>query len=335
MNTFIITITGTNYSPYNSLPSLDVLDGGSLFDPLATPLSFFYTLTTNCGSLTGTNSVSNLTAIGGDFGINYNDLKNYNFVTKGDLVFCKTFVTFNLSFFDQTRSLIKSIIFDPDNSERIQIYSIRINSSLIYPNLSGSNAIYYPDEKFYTVYNPKFIVNYNDGTSQTIVSPLTVAQCGILDSYKNKSLLESVPYFKEFNNVAIFINDKNNNDLLASLLDVKSPFMFDTSELDNVELPFSVAPIPLDSVNPFMAIGQNTSIPTIPDVPVDQNPIDLPTAVYRYSQSAGIVLNPNPSDLIEEESFSLVNGSIILSIGGAPYISGDGISVSVTQPLNN
>ena len=326
MNTYTVNITGTNYSPYSSLSSLDVMDGGFLFDPSAFPMSFYYTLTTNCGNLTGSNSVFNLTAIGGNFKPNYSDLKNYHFETEGNLVFCKTEVTFNLSNFDQSRSYIKSIIFDPDNSQKSQIYSIKIGSNLTYPDLNKSNSIYYPNENFYTVYKPKFVVNYNDGTSQTIVSPLTVAQCGILDSYKNKSMLDSVPYFKELNNVAIFINDQKNNDLLASLLDVKSPFVSDTSELDNVELPFAVAPIPLTSLNPFTLFVQNT----IPVVPTEPNPTTPPIAIYRYEETTGITLNPNPSDLILDESFFLDNESIILSIGGAPYTEGEGISIMVS-----
>jgi hypothetical protein len=325
MNTYNVKITGTNYSPYSSLSSFDVLDGGFLFDPLAAPLSFYYSLTTNCGGLTGSNSVYNLTAIGGGFKAIYNDLKNYNFTTKGDIVFCRTAVNFNLSDFDQTRSIIKSVIFDPNNSEKIQIYSIKIGSSITYPNLNQSNSLYYPSDKFYTIYKPKFTINYNDGTSQTIVSPLTVAQCGILDSYKNKSMLDSVPYFKELNSVAIFINDKNNNELLASLLDVKSPFVFDTSELDSVELPFSVAPIPLTTLTPFRLLTQINNNPTT--IPIDQNPTQPPQAVYRYEQSIGIVLNPNPSDLILDESFSISDNSIIFSVGGAPYTDGEGISI--------
>lgn len=327
MNTYTVKITGTNYSPYSGLSAFNILDGGFLFDPLAAPSSFYYSLTTNCGSLTGSNSVFNLTAIGGVFKTIYNDLKNYKFTTKGDIVFCKTAVTFNLSDFDQTRSLIKSIIFDPDNSEKIQVYSIKIGSFLTYPDLNKSNSLYYPNEKFYTIYKPKFIINYNDGTSQTITSPLTVAQCGILDSYKNKSMLDSVPYFKELNSVAIFINDKNNNELLASLLDVKSPFVFDTTELDTVELPFSVAPIPLTTLNPFRLLTQTINRPSIP---IDQNPTRPPEAVYRYEESFGIVLNPNPSDLILDESFSVANESIILSIGGAPYSEGEGVSIATS-----
>lgn len=327
MNTYTITITGTNYSFYSNLSSFDVLDGGSLFDPLAAPQSFYYSLTTNGGTLTGSNSVFNLTAMGGSFEIFYNDLKKYIFKTKGDLIFCKSFVNFNFFNFDQSRSLIKSIIFDPNNSENKQIFTVKINgSSLIYPNLTGSNSIYYPSEKFYTIYEPTFNINYNDGTSQTIVHPLTVAQCGILDSYKNKSMLDSLPYFKEMNSVAIFVNDEKTNELLTTFLDVKSPFKEDTSELDNVELPFSVAPIPLSNVNPFTLLTQTTLTPSIPQVPTDENPIEVPLAVYRYQQSSSISLNPNPADLIEGQEFSL-SQSLILSIGGAPYSAGVGISI--------
>lgn len=327
MNTYTVKITGTDYTPYSGLSSFNVLDGGFLYDPLAAPLSFFYSLTTNGGTLTGSNSVFNLTSIGGSLETNYNDLKNYNFKTKGNIVFCETKVTFDFSNFDQTRSLIKSIIFDSDNSEKKQIYSIKINqSSLIYPELNKSNSLYYPKEKYYTVYEPKFIINYNDGTSQTIVSPLTVAQCGILDSYKNKSMLDSLPYFKQLNNVAIFVNDKKNNDLLISLLDVKSPFVADTSDLDNVELPFSVAPIPLGNVNPFTSITQINLTPSTPQIPPNPNPIDIPLPVYRYQQSSSISLDPDPSDLIEGQEFNF-SQSLTLSIGGAPYSAGEGISI--------
>lgn len=326
MNTYTVNITGTNYSPYSSLSSFGVLDGGFLFDPLAAPLSFYYPLTTNCGSLTGSNSVFNLTAVGGEFETIYDDLKNYTFVKKGDIVFCKTTVNFNLSNFDQSRSLIKNIIFDPNNSEKIQIYSIKIGVSAIYPNLNQCSSLYYPSENFYTIYNPKFIINYNDGTSQTIVSPLTVAQCGILDSYKNKSMLDSIPYFKEVNGVAVFINDKNNNELLASFLNVKSPFMFDTRELDSVKLPFSVSPIPFGQA--IVNLPNPPPVePTIPEIPVEPNPEIPPKPVYKYQQSDGITLQPNPSELLPEESFTSLDESVVLTSEGAPYNGINGISI--------
>ena len=325
MNTYTIAITGTNYSPYSGLSSFDVLYGGSLFDPLAHPLSFYYSLTTNGGSLTGSNSVFNLTSIGGRFFTSYNDLKNYIFETKGNIVFCKSDVTFDFTNFDQSRSLIKSLIFDPDNTEKKQTYNIKFAGAIpLYPELNKSNSLYLPKEKFYTIYKPKFTVNYNDGTSQTIISPLTVTQCGILDSYKNKAMLDSLPYFKEFDNVAIFVNDKKNNDLSISLLDVKSPFVSDTSDLDNIELPFSIAPIPITNANPFIQITQTQRMP---QVPTDTSPIDIPTAVYRYQQSPSIILNPNPADLIEEEVF--ISQSLII-IEGAPYNGGVGVSIGAS-----
>jgi hypothetical protein len=343
MNTYTVTITGTDYSPYGNLEVMDVLDGGILIDPLAAPLSFYYALTTNCGSLTGTNSVFTLTAMGSDFETKYNDLKKYEFTKNGDLVFCKTLVNFNFSFFDQTRSLIKSVVFYPDNSEKVQIENIRINSSLIfpaltsyliYPALTSLKSTYYPNEKFYTIYKPKFIINYDDGTSQTIVSPLTVAQCGIFESYRDKVLLESLPYLKEINNVAIFLNDKKSNDLLANILDVKSPFISDTSELDTVELPFSVSPIPLGTVNPFVPIAQEALTPSIPVVPSEENPIQQERAIYRYFGSNGIVLGSNPSDLNEDEDF-IINESITITVGKKPYVAGFGITITTTEPLNN
>jgi hypothetical protein len=313
------------------LSSYGVLDGGFLFDPLANPLSFYYSLTTNGGSLTGSNSVFTLTAIGGNLKVYYQDLKNYRYNAEGNLAFCDSNVTFDFSNFDQSRSKIRSIVFYPDNSEKIKTFNSKIiGQSLIYPSLSSSNSVYYPKEKFYTIYKPKFIVNYDDGTAQTITSTLSVIQCGLIDTYKNKSMLESVPYFKELNSVAIFVNDKSNNNLLVSLLDVKSPFVFDTSELDTVELPFSVAPIPLNSINPLAATLQAQLNPSVPVPPTNQNPSTPPTAVYRYGEGFGITLNPNPSDLVFDESFSIANQSIILSIGGAPYGGSDSVTIVVS-----
>jgi hypothetical protein len=334
MNTYTIKITGTDYTPYNKLSSFGVMDGGSLFDPLALPLSFFHPLTTNCGTLTGSNSVFNLSSLGGDLEICYNDLKNFTFIAKGDLVFCNSLVYFHLSSFDQTRSKIKNLVFNPDNSEEKQTYSIKISGlSLIYPNLNLSNSLYYPNEKYYTIYKPTFKIDYNDGTTQTIIFPLSVLQCGIFDSYKDKSMLESVPYYKELNNIAIFINDEKNNDLLASLLDVKSPFVVDTSEIDSIELPFAISPIPLNSINPLSPILQTTI--TVPEVPSDNNPVNPPQAGYAYTQSLGIVLNPDPSSLILDETFSITDNSLILSTGGAPYTGDENESVMVSLPLNN
>lgn len=325
MNTYKISITGTNYSLYNNLSSLDVLHGGFLFNPIASPLSFFYPLSTNCGSLTGTNSIQNLTSFCGDFNVYYNDLKNYIYVTKGDLVYCKNMVFFNLSGFDQSKSKIRNLIFYPENEDYFQNYTVKMSGQdLKYPQIDNIHHVYYPKEKFYTIYKPKFVISYNDGTVQTIISPLTVAQCGIFESYKEKSILESIPYFEKLNSIAVFINDEKSNDLLATLVDVKSPFVFDTSELDNLELPFSVAPVPVVATSPFVPLTQGTSLPSIP---INDNPVTPPTAAFRYQQSDGIVLNPNPSDLIAQESFISDNESIILSIGGAPYEGSDSITL--------
>lgn len=329
MNTYTLKITGTKYSPYSKLSAMNIVDGGYLLDPMASPLSFFHPLTTNCGSITGSNSVFNLTSFGGEFKIYYNDLKNFSYTTKGDIIFCKSMVTFDFSNFDQSRSRIKSLIFYPDNSNKIQTYAIKISGqSLIYPDLSSSNSVYYPKEKFYTIYKPKFVVNYNDGSTQTVICPLSVLQCGIIDSYKDRLMLESIPYFKDLNNVAIFINDKKDNSLQVSLLDVKSPFVFDTSELDNVALPFSVSPIPLNTVSPFVPILQNTITPSIPEVPANENPSSPPIAIFRYIESSGIILNPNPSEIPLNELFLDENGSIIFGISGAPFDEGDGISIT-------
>ena len=42
MTTYNIKVTGTNYSPFNSLCAYDVYDGGYFIDPMAAPLSFYY-----------------------------------------------------------------------------------------------------------------------------------------------------------------------------------------------------------------------------------------------------------------------------------------------------
>lgn len=328
MNTYSIKITGTDFSLYSQLSSLNVIDGGFLFDPLASPLSFFYSLSTDCGSLTGSNSVFSITAFGGDFETYYNDLKKYTFTTKGHIVFCKTMVFFNLSGFDQSRSKIKSLTFFPENSGKMENYTVKmIDQSLVYPEIDNIHYIYYPKEKFYTLYNPRFVLNYNDGTVQTIICPLTVAQCGIFESYKEKSILESIPYFEKLNSVAVFMNDESTNDLIATLLDVKSPFVFDTSEIDRIDLPFSVSPVPPNASSPFVPITQGTSLPSIPTNP---NPVEPPTAAYKYEESTGIFLNPNPSDLLLGENFILENESIILTIGGAPYEGSDSITLIVS-----
>jgi len=61
MTTHNIKVTGTNLSPFDSLPNYDVLDAGYVLDPLAYPLSFYYPLTSTAGvasvSYTGNYSV--------------------------------------------------------------------------------------------------------------------------------------------------------------------------------------------------------------------------------------------------------------------------------------
>jgi len=50
MNSYNIKITETEFTPFNSLCSCNVLDGGSFIDPMASPLSFFYSNTANGGT---------------------------------------------------------------------------------------------------------------------------------------------------------------------------------------------------------------------------------------------------------------------------------------------
>jgi hypothetical protein len=287
MSTKTISITGTFLYPFNASNFNSILNGGYLHDPLAHPLSFYYT-TTAFGGLLNSTYIYQLS--GGELELYYNDLFNNEIILEGDYIFCETCVIFDLSNFDQTESKILKIDFYPENGDNVQTYSAYIsNNQINYPILSSIKTTYYPSKNFYTYFKPKFKIYYESGNIVNLCISLTSVQCGIYESYKNKKIVDNINLYKNPNNVLFFVNDITNDDFI--LLNVLTSEQFEIISQNDIfgtmlintiplSLPFTnipiqeitvgniQIPIPPDNNNPVLPITttlpSSTPTPTLP-----------------------------------------------------------------------
>jgi len=294
---------------------------GSQFDNIyqySIPISQVWNLSGNIPTI--------ISLSGGAFKTTYNDLKNIKYTNIGHYIFCDSEVIFDLSEFDQTKSKIIKLTFNPDNDDDIQTFTLQLsNNDILYPNLKNIKSIYYPSELYNTFYRPNFEIYYEDGNYINLTVPLTVFQCGIYETYKHKKVLDSLPYYGNSNNVLLFINDDNDNSLFIGDINTKLPFVLSANvPSKDVELPFLLELVPqqstLESIDPY-----------IPEPPINENPIYLDTGFYIYGEYRGISINPNYIRFYEKEAFITPNSGLIISSGGAPYFAGSGVTIEVIQ----
>jgi hypothetical protein len=274
----------------------------------------------------------NLIADGGFFDqrIKYNDLKNIKFLDNGSFIFCESEVIFDLSNFDQSMSKIMKVVFDPGNGLKKQFLntSITKNGNIMYPNLSSIKSIYYPSELFYTYFSPSFIIDYEDGNTINLTINLTSLQCGIYESYKNKTLLETIPYYKESTNVILLINDNENKSISISDIYTRLPFVLSANLPEkDIELVNTIKPVPLGE----RIIG---TVEPIYEVKNYINPVVPPSNIYIYSEYQGVNIEVNNTIFYLENEFEAGNGLTLIG-EGAPYFAGEGISINVIPDLNN
>lgn len=273
MSTLTIVVTGTQISPLSSSDTYNVLHGGYLYDPMAYPLSFFYPTSVFGGEI-ATSFTQSIT--GGNFKLAYDDLSENVLILDGHYVFCDSEVVFDFSKFDQTESKIIKLTFYPNNDSEIQTYNSYVSSGqLYYPNLSSIKTNYFPSEDFYTLFNPKFSLHCEDGNIINVIVPLTSIQCGIFDSYKDKTLVESVPSYKNPSNVLLFINDTEEDDII--LTNISTSLTFELEEL-TTGLPFATE-IALAGFNTAALQQLLTTTVNIPEPPVNVNPVQPPVVI--------------------------------------------------------
>lgn len=270
------------------------------------------------------------TIYGGRLSIGYNDLSNIKQKIKGEYVFCQSEVIFDFSEFDESRSKIIKFIFDPNNGNDVQIFSSYIdeNNVLVFPNLSSIKTEYYPTESFYTFYNPNFILEYIDGTTLNITIPITSVQCGIYESYKNKRVLESLPYYKNNSNVFVFVNDIYENNIHINDIYTKLPFVLSANLPEkDIELPNIIRAVPIGSTL------ESIIEPLAPLPRTNKNPVLPPIPIIIYSEYNGISIVTNNSIFTDGDIFESNNSLTLL--GTSPYSEGIGISISIITDLNN
>jgi hypothetical protein len=268
-STLTIIVTGTQISPFSASDTYNVLHGGYLYDPTASPLSFFYPTSVFGGEIFSvfTESIS-----GGDFELAYDDLPSNELILDGRYVFCDSEVIFDFSKFDQTESKIVKLVFDPKNNTEKQTFNYYISSNQIfYPNLSSIKTEYYPSQKFYTLFTPKFTIYYEDGNIVNVVVPLTSIQCGIFDFYKDKKIVDSLPLYNSKSNTLLFMNDIEKDDI--SLANISTDFTISEYLEENSVLQQSlgilaspISAIPLEEIK-------------IPKPPTNENPINPPIII--------------------------------------------------------
>jgi hypothetical protein len=262
----------------------------------------------------------NGTINGGNLKTTYFDLKNKTNKLQGHYIFCETEVVFDLSEFDQTRSKIIKAIFDSDNGEKTKTFSAYVsNNQIYYPDLSNIKAIYYPSEVFYTYYNPKFTIIYEDGMNINLTIPITSVQCGIFEAYKNKTIVDTSPFYKNPDNLIVFINDKNDNTISIGNINTKLPFTLEeiTQQQSNIVTSIQLAQF-------------QSTIAQIAEPTFNENPTVPPAPKYNYSSGSGIVVIPNNSVFYQGNTFAFDTSLNILS-GGAPYFAGTGISIKSSR----
>ena len=281
MSTLTIVVTGTYLSPFSASDVYQTLHGGYLYDPMASPLSFFYPTSVFGGEIS---TIFSEYLSGGETNVSYKDLPENNLYLKGHYAFCDSEVVFDFSLFDQSESKIIKIVFDPDNNSEIQTYDSFLSAGkLIYPELDSIKSTYYPSEEFYTLFEPKFTIYCEDGNIINITIPLTSVQCGIFDSYKDKTIVESVPSYKSSSNVLLFINDRGNDELILTNISTSLEFKLDE---DVKNLPFTPEiPLAIPLGTGLLQQLFNTTI-QIPVPPINENPVipprptPTPTPVY-------------------------------------------------------
>ena len=304
-STLTIIVTGTQISPFSASDTYNVLHGGYLYDPMASPLSFFYPTSVFGGEISTvfTESIS-----GGDLELAYDDLPSNELILDGHYIFCDSEVVFDFSKFDQTESKIIKLIFEPNNNSEKQTFNYYVSANQnFYPILSSIKSNYYPSENFYTLFTPKFTIYYEDGNIVNVVVPLTSIQCGIFDSYKDKTLVESVPFYKSDSNVLLFINDIEEDDII--LTNISTSLTFDLEQLDSA-LPF-VEETPLAALNAALLEQLLTTTVIIPEPPVNVNPVQPPVIV----QGKGIVTIKDGIQITE------INGEDVFPIGGQGIVT--------------
>ncbi len=289
MSSLTIVVTGTYISPFSASDNYTVLHGGYLLDPMAFPLSFFYSTSTFGGEIS---TIFTEYLSGGKTEISYDDLQENELTLEGHYVFCNSEVIFDLSKFDQTESKIIKLVFDPNNGSETQTFDSKIqNNQFYYPVLSSIQSVYYPSEKFYTSFNPKFEIYYEDGNVVNIIIPLTSVQCGIFDSYKDKTIVDTVPFYKNPSNVLLFVNDNLQDDLI--LTNISTSLKFELEE--NVQqLPFAnEAPLAIP-----LGIGLLQQISTttvqIPIPPINVNPVIPPDPSVTPTKTPTPTPTPTP-----------------------------------------
>jgi hypothetical protein len=328
MATFNISLTGTDFYPFSAFNIYDVLNGGYLYDPFEENYSFFQSNTADGG---GINDIFSYVLSGGELKLSYKDLDINNIKNNGEFIFCKANVIFDLSNFDQTQSKIIKMVFDPKNGESSQTFDFYLSANeLFYPNLSSIETVYNPSEEFYTFFNPIFKIYYEDGTIVNLVFPLTSIQCGIFESYKNKFLIESIPYQEKTNNVLLFINDKESDDLI--LTNLSTSLVLESGLEEDQTLPFeSTSPLAVPFVETIALQEFQTTTIEIPIPPTNENPIipqdptPTPTVTPTVTPTSGISPTPTPTPTLTP---FLTNNNIV-TFDGENIITFDGIEIEV------
>jgi hypothetical protein len=143
-------------------------------------------------------------------------------------------------------------------------------------------------------------------------------------------LIESIPYQEKTNNVLLFINDKESDDLI--LTNLSTSLVLESGLEEDQTLPFeSTSPLAVPFVETIALQEFQTTTIEIPIPPTNENPIipqdptPTPTVTPTVTPTSGISPTPTPTPTLTP---FLTNNNIV-TFDGENIITFDGIEIEV------
>jgi len=258
------------------------------------------------------------TVSGGPFyDICYQDFCSEMFSVQSINIYCIATVNFILSALDESNAKAVKIIYDFNDKSDLVIKTFDYLNPTSTPlkNQIISHT-YYPSENFITAYRPSISTVYEDGCTSTVTLTLCSFKCGIIDVYEDVSLLDAAQT-QSVRTIILTLENRKNKQVFSNMLDLDAlvPLLSGTNNLQEVPTPIAT---PLTIVRSTSARLQFL------------NPIKIDVINYEYVEGPGINLTPDilslaPGDFMYTPS---LGGLIIENGEGAPYVIGDGITIT-------
>jgi len=320
-NTYSVYFSETDYGVLSAYDLCKTLDHYIFIDPVSGS-RVWYPLTAYGGPLTATASyvdyiTSNAlfsTVSGGPMtDVCYQDFC-YSMSTKQPLkTFCISTVNFVLTGFDESTGKITKIVYNFDDNNTIQEVTYNFATQQSPKNVIVSHT-YYPKQSQVSTFTPIISVYKEDCCINALQFTISTFRCGIFDSYSESALLDAT-VSNVTQDVIVTLEQQAEKQVFRNMLKTLAPF----SPVPTVStLPNLVEPVPV--------VKRVTYVTPLTNQEFNVNPIQPPLPVYTY-EGIGIIVDPDPTILGNQEAFTSIDESLILSGDSAPYGTGEGILV--------